>query len=151
MQILSQLKTLILMDYSKRRSVGWGKKDVPRDANVIGARFLLALKNHGTPSEVAKARYVAQGYNDKERRFLVHDVLLLRPASVHRFITVAACKGWRLFDHVVIQVYCQVAKELIRKLFLQPKLEDLELFGVHPDELMELLLLLYGLCDAGGC
>lgn len=53
----------------------------PEDANMIGARFVLSLKNYQTPSEEPKARYLALGYNDKEKDFIVHDVNVVRPTS----------------------------------------------------------------------
>lgn len=38
---------------------------------------------------------------------------------------------------------------LSRSVYLRPKKEDLELFKIQPNELLDLLLPLYGLCDAG--
>lgn len=138
-------------DGLKRRKI-WRavkKSSLPADANVIGARFVLQVKNFQTPHEVAKARYVAQGYNDQEKKFIVHDVNLMRPASCRLIVSVAVCKGWRLFGHDVTQAYCQSEMSLTRKIYLQPKKKDMAIMGVGSDEVLELLFPLYGLCDAG--
>lgn len=37
---------------------------LPSDANILGARFVLAIKNVGTAEEKHKARYVVQGHKD---------------------------------------------------------------------------------------
>lgn len=35
--------------------------DIPNNASVVKRRFILSLKNVGTPDEAAKVRYIAQG------------------------------------------------------------------------------------------
>lgn len=52
--------------------------EVPEDANVLGGRFILSLKNCDTPDEKAKVRYVAQGFDDHEKPYMVHDTSTLR-------------------------------------------------------------------------
>ena len=37
------------------------KDEVPQNANVLGGRFVLTIKDSGTNKEVYKARYVVQG------------------------------------------------------------------------------------------
>lgn len=44
--------------------------DVPSDASMIGGRFVYTLKNVVTPTEQAKARFVAQGYRDRAKYFV---------------------------------------------------------------------------------
>ena len=41
------------------------KCDIPEIANVLGGRFTLAIKNFGTPKEIPKAKYIAQGHRDR--------------------------------------------------------------------------------------
>lgn len=57
------------------------RSDTVKDGIIIGGRFLLTLKNYGTPTEKAKVRYVAQGYNDREQPYIVHDMATLRAAQ----------------------------------------------------------------------
>jgi len=56
-------------------------ESVPNGANILGGRFVCTLKHAGTPTQHAKARYVAQGYNDKEKEFIVHNIATLRQSS----------------------------------------------------------------------
>lgn len=64
--------------------------DVPRDINILGGRFVFTLKNYRTPEEMAKARYVAQGFGDKEKRKMVHDTSTIRPSSIRIILSLAA-------------------------------------------------------------
>ena len=54
------------------------KTDVLSDANISGGRLVLAYKNHGSAKKTVKARYIAQGHNDKDKGFVVHNVTTLR-------------------------------------------------------------------------
>lgn len=47
------------------------------------------------------------------------------------------------------QAYEQSRDNLTRKIFILPKEEDLETLGIKDDELLEFLLPLYVICDAG--
>jgi hypothetical protein len=47
------------------------KDSVPHDANVIGTRIILALKNYGTIDEAWKARLIIQGCLDDEAAEIV--------------------------------------------------------------------------------
>lgn len=35
--------------------------------HIIGGRFVLSLKNYGTPNETAKVRLIAQGFSDRDK------------------------------------------------------------------------------------
>ena len=48
-------------------------QSLPTASNIIGGRFANVLKNSGTEKEFAEVRYVAQGYNDKMKLFVVHN------------------------------------------------------------------------------
>ena len=43
------------------------EKDVPPNANILGGRIILAIKNPNTPTERYKARFIVQGHKDRER------------------------------------------------------------------------------------
>lgn len=125
------------------------KKDVDENANILGGRFVLTLKNLGTPNETPKVRFVAQSYNDREKTSMVHDASTLRFSSIRVVISVANILGVRLFSHDVTQAYLQSREKLSRKVYIQPKTEDLATFGLKDGDLLELQKPLYGLCDAG--
>lgn len=125
------------------------KCDVPAGANVLGGRFVLALKNCGTLEEKPKARYIAQGHRDKDKPYMVHDTATLRSSSVRLLLSIAAVKGFRVFSHDVNQAYVQSKDKLTRQVFIMPRKEDRDLLGITDDEILELILPLYGICDAG--
>lgn len=56
--------------------------EIPSGANLRGGRFILSLKNYGTPDEKAKVRYVAQGFSDGDKPYMVHDTNTLRKSSI---------------------------------------------------------------------
>lgn len=119
------------------------------DSLVLGGRFVLTLKNVGTPEEKAKARYIAQGYCDGDKSYVVHDISTIRASSIRLILSVSAVMGFRLFSHDVTQAYLQSKYELTRKIYVQPKEKDLDIFGLKKGELFELNKPLYGICDAG--
>lgn len=49
------------------------KDYVSSDANVLGGRFFLVIKNIGTKEELYKARFVIQGHTDSDKNISVHN------------------------------------------------------------------------------
>lgn len=122
---------------------------VPKNANVMGGRFILTLKNYGTPEECAKVRYVAQGFRDRDKPYMVHDTSTLRISSIRLILSIAAVMQFRCFSHDVTQAYLQSKSHLTREVYIRPKERDKEILGVKDGELFKLIRPLYGLCDAG--
>lgn len=79
------------------------REDVPKDANIMGSRFVLAIKNVGSGEEVYKARFVVQGHTDAEKDALVHTSSNLRQYSVRMLIAIATVFGFRLWTQDVSQ------------------------------------------------
>ena len=100
--------------------VRMSKKDLPENANVLGGRFVLTLKNAGSERETPKARFVAQGFSDREKDYIIHNVTSLRQSSVRMIASFAASKRFRIFSHDVTQAYTQSDECLSRELYLQP-------------------------------
>jgi len=121
------------------------KDEVPSNANILGGRFVLALKDVGTKGEIAKARYVVQGHRDKEKNLLVHNTTNLRQGSIKLLAALAAIFGFRIWSHDVSQAYLQSADALIRDVYVRPSPE----FELPSNVLLKLLRPLYGLADAG--
>ena len=59
------------------------RDEVPKNVNILGGRFVLAIKNSKSDKEVWKASYVVQGHKDKLKTSLVHDVSAARQFSVN--------------------------------------------------------------------
>lgn len=125
------------------------KSDLPQGANIVGGRFVLVYKNVGTPEQMAKARYVAQGFADKEKDRMVHNLNTLRQSSTRLVVSVAANKSYRLFSLDVTQAYLQSDEDLTRALYLQPKPRDVKFFGIDDNQILLLNRPIYGITDAG--
>ena len=121
------------------------KDEVPENANVMGGRFVLAIKDDGTDKEVWKARFIVQGYRDKLKTSLVHDRSTARQYFVRILIGLAAIFGFRLFSTDVTQAYMQSAESLMRDVYIKPNGE----FELSKGQLLKLLKPLYGLVDSG--
>jgi len=121
------------------------KENVPKDANILGGRFVLSIKDEGTNKEVWKARYVVQGFRDKMKTSLVHDNATARPHSTRILVGLASSFGFRLFSTDVTQAYLQSSENLTRDVYIRPSKE----FGLKPDTMLNLLKPLYGLSDSG--
>lgn len=121
------------------------RREVPLNANVMGGRFVLAIKDGGTGKELYKARYVVQGFRDKMKTSLVHDSATSRQASARILVGLAAAFEFELFSTDVTQAYLQSATPLQREVYIKPGKD----FGLGPDKLLKLLRPLYGLADSG--
>lgn len=54
------------------------RRYLPKDANILGARFVLTLKESGSHNKMPKARFVAQGHLEKDKEVPVHNTTNLR-------------------------------------------------------------------------
>ena len=125
------------------------KRDVPAGANILGARFVNAIKQPNTPAEKAKSRFVAQGFGDKEKPFIVHNLSTLRQSSTKLIVSTSAVLGWRLFSHDVNQAYLQSRDAMTRDLYVRVRPKDAKYFKLQDGELLKLLKPLYGVADSG--
>lgn len=121
------------------------RREVPHGANIMGGRFVLAIKEGGTDKELYKARYVVQGFRDKMKTSLVHDSATSRQASARVLVGLAAAFEFELFSTDVTQAYLQSATPLQREVYIKPGKD----FGLGSDKLLKLLRPLYGLADSG--
>jgi len=125
------------------------KKDVPAGANILGARFVNAIKQPNTPAEKAKSRFVGQGCSDKEKPFIVHNLSTLRQSSTKVIVSTSAVLGWRLFSHDVNQAYLQSMDAMTRDLYIRVRPKDAKYFELEDGDLLRLLKPLYGVADSG--
>lgn len=122
------------------------KRDVPKNGNILPGRFVLAIKSLVDRKIKFKARYVIGGHRDKLREYLIHSSNSTQPQSVRILLSLAALLDFELWGDDVKQAYLQSMKKLNREIFIYEAVPDFEL---EPEECLQLLKPLYGLCDSG--
>jgi transposase InsO family protein len=119
------------------------REDAGPNPNIIPSRFVLGIK-HESGAERLKARFVLGGHRDRERKSLIHNSTTLKHQSVRLILALASVFGFDLWSSDVNQAYLQSAEKLQRDIFIRP--EELDL---GPDELLQLVLPLYGITESG--
>lgn len=105
----------------QRNSFAFVKQDkLPQDANILGGRFILAIKQPGTQNERYKERFVVQGHRDREKDLIVHTSRTVR----HRNIRLMACIASMFPKHKiwlqdVTQEYIQ-GHDVQRNIYVKP-------------------------------
>jgi Reverse transcriptase (RNA-dependent DNA polymerase) len=121
------------------------KSELPPEANIMGGRFVLSIKDVGTPRKVNKAGYVVQGFGDRDKPYLVHQPMTARQQSTKLLEAMAAIFRFRIFTHDVQQAYLHSDDKLMRDVYISLSKE----FELGSDAVLKLLKPLYGLCDSG--
>ena len=80
---------------------------------------------------------------------MVHNNPTLRQFSIKIVVSVSVLLGFRLALLDVMQAYLQSKQKLTREIYVRPKHEDLNYFGLKHTQLLRLIRLLYGICDSG--
>lgn len=125
------------------------RADLPPGANIIKGRFVNALNHVGTAKEKAKGRFVAQCHKNKDQPVVVHNNPTLRQRPTKVIVSASAVLNFRVFSHDVSKSYLQSKDHLSRGIYLQPRLADMDLFGIKEGECLHLLKPLYGICNSG--
>jgi Reverse transcriptase (RNA-dependent DNA polymerase) len=121
------------------------KDEMPENPNIMGGPLVLTIKDSGTSKEIHKARYVVQGFRDKNKTSLVHDASISKQQSTKLLIGLAAIISSRIFSTDFTQVYLQSAEPLMRDVYIKPSAE----FELNANQVLKLLRPLYGLADSG--
>lgn len=123
------------------------RADLPSDANFVGNRFVLCIKDPGTPDQRFKARWILQGHQDKQRHNIANDSPMLMRMSFRIILSLAAtlfdCNVW---TRDVEQAYMQ-SKPLERDVFTEPPREA----KLPKDKVLKVRLPHYGLVESSSC
>lgn len=111
--------------------------------------FCAMPKNATIPDEKAKVRFIAQGFHEKEKPYIIHDTAILRTSSICLMLSSVAQLDFCIFSHNVTQAYLQSKQNLTRNINIWVKRADREIFGISEEQFLHLNKPLYGLCDAG--
>lgn len=115
--------------------------------NVLKSRFVLALKEPGTPNEIRKARLVVQAmpHADKDRSHLFTYSPTVTKASFRILLSLAACNGFDVYLRDISQAYVCSEFDLIRDAYIVPP----KSLGLPENTLWKLKKPLYGLPESG--
>eukprot|EP00170_Pyropia_yezoensis_P000956 contig_4436_g959 len=125
------------------------KRSLPEGASIVGGRFVHTQKHVGSPEERPKSRYASQGHKGRYKRLSVHNLSTLRQRSTRMVVSTSAVRWLRLFAHDVNHSYRQSMEKMTCGVYLQPRAADRAYFGIGEDEVLQLVRLPYGICDAG--
>lgn len=121
------------------------EEDLERDANVLGGRFVLTIRNKGTNDEIFRARFVVQGHLDREKELLVHASTTVSPQAIRLLVSLATIFGFRLWSEDMTLADIRGAERILRNVFVRGKPE----FQLSAGQLLQVLRPLYGLADSG--
>ena len=122
------------------------KNGLPPNANILPARFVLAIKTSADGRIRYKARYVIGGHRDKLKQYIVHDSQTVHASSIRILVAIAAIFGFIVWSSDVKLAYLQSREPMNRRVFIRdPAIQ----FGLEDGQYLELLKPLYGLSDSG--
>lgn len=122
------------------------RKDIPKGANVIPLKLVLALKSDIDNAIRNKARWTAGGHRDRRKNFLVHSSQSVQPWSSRLLLGLAEMLEFSLWLEDVIQAYLQTEDPLGRDIFITDVPPE---FNLQPDEALKMEKPVYGLTESG--
>jgi hypothetical protein len=95
------------------------RAELPEKPNVMSTRFVLSIKYDMNGVELYKARLVVRGFQDRYKRYLVHEPNVVHSTSVRILIALAALMGFTIWSEDVTQAFVQSSGEFLRDAFVE--------------------------------
>lgn len=95
-------------------------------------------------------KLVAEGYKYEDKPYIMYDTTTLRSCSFRLIVYFSPLYNLRLFSHDVKQSYLQTKQNLSCKVYIPSKPENISLYWIQSDELMDLNKPLHGIYEACG-
>ena len=121
-------------------------EEIPEGANILTARFVLAIKSSVDGEIKFKARYVAGGHMDVFKDYLIHGAQTLQATSVRLILVLSSIFGFQVWSTDVKLAYFQSSTALNREVYIKRPAKEHEL---EPEVCLQLLKPLYGLSGSG--
>lgn len=94
--------------------------DVPKDANIIGGRFVFALKNADVEQPIRKVRSVVHGHLCSADGFLVHKSATASSIAIRILIFIMMLLRFPLCTCDATQAYLKSRDKLVRASYVYP-------------------------------
>lgn len=90
------------------------RREVGKNANILGGRFVLTIKNIEIERPSHKARLADQGHADRDIEMIINTARTIRQNSVRIIVTIAAKYDYNLWTQDFAQEYLQAIEGLRR-------------------------------------
>lgn len=107
------------------------KRHVPRNANVLPCKYVLAIKYDETDAQRYKARFVLGGHRDRRKAFIVHTSQTVQPSSTRLLLANSEMNDFDLWSEDTPQAYTQADEPLARLVIIDDVPPE---FGLADDE-----------------
>jgi Reverse transcriptase (RNA-dependent DNA polymerase) len=122
------------------------KRSEAEGYRIYGMRYVDAIKNIGEESEFEKSRLVVQAYSDDAARHILTSAPTCQRVSQRLILALAALHpDMSIYARDISQACTQANTRLVRRVFVKAPPEAM----VAEDEVLEVLLPLYGLPESG--
>lgn len=79
--------------------------EIPKQANILGWKFVIVTKNAGTQNEICTARFVVQWHADADENMLVHSSGNPRQRTIWLITAIASIYQFNIWSQHLPQDY----------------------------------------------
>ena len=119
---------------------------IPPNANMLTARFVIAIKHKITVEVRFKAKHVIGGHHDRLKAFLVHGSQMLQQIGFRVLVALAVTFNLKTWSVDVKLAYLQAEEPMQRRMYIGDPVVELDL---EEDMALQLIKSLCGLSGSG--